>query len=1665
MKVKVQFWLLLSLGLMFFHSSSNASTLYSTKTDTLSLPDSIYLQTNQCNIPLSLCLGEDIDPFNLNVEINGQPYAGPIENCQEDTIYIYTVFNLYGFGDLKYGPYFLDNWEVNGQKFTGEFQDINELVVMMNNWDPSGNWTFDINTLLLTGGLSGTNYTEMEITVLSLGGAKSKIGLNLGFIASGAKLELPTGVYSIKINEKDSILTDSVYINYACVKPSVVNESIVCGYKDTICLDISELTGPIQTITNICPGSSGKEVEFTVLPNNCIMYEGLKVGIDTFCAVICDVNGICDTTTLIVNVEPNLFVNLIVMNLYELQDSLYCFDTGYVQGIPISITNVCPGSSDGDVDFFINSVDFCVQVTALSVGSDTACYLICTDQGDCDTFKVIVNVKPLPKPDTIYLDVNKNQTIKYCLDLSELNNPFTNITNICPGKSGDNASLKLDFNKACIDIKGIKENGQDTACYVVCDGQNICDTFIIIINVKDIPPGPQIVDITVEYNEIDTYCIDTSALLGNPVSITNICPNLSGTNADVAPDPQTYCVYALGILPGIDTACIVVCTDAGICDTTIIYYHVIPKAGQQTVHIDVVEGNTILYCIDSALVCSPIASVQNICPDKLLDNSSVQLNPTSLCFEVKGLKAGGQDTLCLAVCCGFGNCDTVNVIINVVPPKSVKVFDVTVEEGKFIEYCFNPNDYCSPILSITNLCPNASNDNAQFNLDSTSLCTIIDGLLAGGADSLCLEINCGKQIDTLILIAHVVPPSVKQIFTTDIKVGEKEEYCFDKTKICSPIISIKNICPGANGENAEIVFDTITLCAQLTGTKIGIDSLCLEVDCGSGLDTIILLVNVLPNPKNEVVDVTVEVGEILEYCFDKNKLCSPILSVTNICPGSSGDNATIVLDSITLCAKITGLIPDGADSLCLVVNCGQVSDTISLVVHVTPHSNKKIVEVTVEKGKKIKYCFTDAGICSPIQIIENLCPNTVYDNALVSFNEFTACAEITGVNPVGTDTLCFSFCCGNGVCDTVTLLIHVIEKTSVPKIINLTIDVTDTIKYCLDLSNLDGPAVTIKNICPLQSGTFTQTTFDTLTNCFTFVGIQATGQDIFCIVACDSTGFCDSTIIFVNVIPKIITPSKVELTVYEGAKIKYCLDTTEIGSTIVSIKNLCPDAINDNVTYTYDSNTHCFEFYGFKAFGTDTACIVICGSNGFCDTTTIIVHVVKDAYPDTLHFQVPEGGSLKYCFDPNEIGGEIASIVNICPQKSGDNAAYFYVSSDTCVTIVGIQAGGPDTACFVICNSVGYCDTVILITDVYKATENVVYDTILLNFKDSLCFDVTGFDLSTLTISNNCPGLSGENVDFTINGTTVCVYYTGIALGTDTACITIKDANNNSLVTTIVVTVIPPSPDLIVDQIAVDSVNIYCLDLSELAGTLVSITNICPDNSNGNISFTTDITTGCINVTGLTEGTDTLCLVYCDNLGACDTTIVIINVTKNNEFPIANDDAVTTNPEKSVIINVLGNDVNPGGAGTVSILPVSLGGVGPKNGTATLNQDGSITYTPDPGFCGVDSFSYLLCIGINCDTAVVTINIECSDSLIIYNGFTPNGDGSNDVFVIKGIQNYPQSKLSIFNRWGNRVYKIDNYQNNWDGTWENKILPDGTYFYILDDGKGKVYSGYLQIYR
>ncbi|HMX97326.1 MAG TPA: gliding motility-associated C-terminal domain-containing protein [Bacteroidia bacterium] len=85
-----------------------------------------------------------------------------------------------------------------------------------------------------------------------------------------------------------------------------------------------------------------------------------------------------------------------------------------------------------------------------------------------------------------------------------------------------------------------------------------------------------------------------------------------------------------------------------------------------------------------------------------------------------------------------------------------------------------------------------------------------------------------------------------------------------------------------------------------------------------------------------------------------------------------------------------------------------------------------------------------------------------------------------------------------------------------------------------------------------------------------------------------------------------------------------------------------------------------------------------------------------------------------------------------------------------------------------------------------------------------------------------------------------------------------------------------------------------------------------------------------------------------------------------------------------------------------------------------------------------------------CSNTDVIRVIEAPCDLEIFNVITPNNDGKNDVFEVKNLMDFKTRKLTVFNRWGKKVYSADPYNNDWDGG--NQAA--GVYYFILEYDNG-----------
>ncbi len=537
---------------------------------------------------------------------------------------------------------------------------------------------------------------------------------------------------------------------------------------------------------------------------------------------------------------------------------------------------------------------------------------------------------------------------------------------------------------------------------------------------------------------------------------------------------------------------------------------------------------------------------------------------------------------------------------------------------------------------------------------------------------------------------------------------------------------------------------------------------------------------------------------------------------------------------------------------------------------------------------------------------------------------------------------------------------------------------------------------------------------------------------------------------------------------FVGVGETFCLDFSELPGDVESVTNICPTS---NIDFQLINGDSCVLYTGLL-IGSDTACFVACDGFGICDTTYLMIESLQAMGNQEIFDTLMIGESAQWCVDQSIFMGTVDTIYNICPGASGTFTEFVIDPINFCVDYTGLASLGTEQGCFVVCDDLNNCDTTTINTTVRRVGPSYYYDTLYVNQEGFFCdWDVTNLFGPIVNIENGCVGMSGTEVMFDVDVTNFCIGYDAMDVGKDTACIYLTDNTGAMDTTFAIICVLQPETEMVLDTIRITVNPTYCVDTTQLAGDITSIENICPDDSGEAIDFVIDSTTFCITANPIMLGTDSACIVICDEFGICDTTIFAVTVTEDAvmmEAPIAFDDTDSTTLNNSIIVNSCLNDSIPVDLPITNffVLPVASGGVGPLNGTAFSNTDCTVSYVPNDDYCGDDEITYVICNAVGCDTAMITIAVICPDAdFKIFNAFSPNGDGVNDFFKINGVQQFPDHMLYVFNRWGNEVLKVSDYQNDWGATWQGADLPDGTYYYVFDTGEGDIRSGYVYIGR
>ena len=330
------------------------------------------------------------------------------------------------------------------------------------------------------------------------------------------------------------------------------------------------------------------------------------------------------------------------------------------------------------------------------------------------------------------------------------------------------------------------------------------------------------------------------------------------------------------------------------------------------------------------------------------------------------------------------------------------------------------------------------------------------------------------------------------------------------------------------------------------------------------------------------------------------------------------------------------------------------------------------------------------------------------------------------------------------------------------------------------------------------------------------------------------------------------------------------------------------------------------------------------------------------------------------------------------------------------------------------------------------------------------------------------------------NGVTNSISYTP----TSTSIYTVTGTDGNGCSNTATVTVnvknLPADMPTSNSPVCIGSaINLNTTSVAGVSYNWAGPNGFTSTNQNPSISSATGLNAGTYSLT-VSNGACTSMASVAVTVSNCGGTDLSVVKTVNNAYPLIGNDVVFT---------ITAHNNGPKNASGVVIGDTLQSGYSYISSTATKGN-----YSPATGIWTIDTLA-------NGATAVLTVTVKINASgsysntanihggapdtnqvnnsstietfptnFFIPEGFSPNGDGINDLFVIRGIDNYPHNAFNVFNRWGDKVYSADAYQSNWDGKATMGVrvggdeLPVGTYFYTLDLGDGsKAYKGSIYL--
>ena len=1575
---------------------------------------------------------------NYTISDNGAPYSGTLTGCQYDTTFSYTYITIPKLA--KAGPYRLDYWLLNGQSYKiAAFRDIFVLVDSMNVWDKIGKWSVDTLTLTISGGKSVNTYGQIKITRLA-DGSVGYLEMNSELNANGVSVCFFAGTHEIIFKNNSTLCQDILRLVITCDtsvvsrKPHAINDNVSVKKNTLIIFDPtlndSLFAAPIRTLTIINPPKNGS---FAYSGNTSVVYVPTTgfCGNDTLKYAICNNYFLCDTANIFVSVscatdstptqqKPIARADY-TRSSKNVKVSIDFLSNDTPNGA-LTSTTIIKTPRRGVAVLNANKIDYTPNLNDCNY-NDTLQYKICNAAGcdstfvyvavSCDTIPTGGSKKPVAVND--YITTTKNVTIRFKPTANDNINGILNSLSVFESpKHGSIGYIGLD---SIIYKPNPDFCGRDTLRYQIGNTAFLSDSAYVFVNVTcgndSTPTGKKPIAVNDNYNTPKS-----TALRFKPTA--NDIANGTIVSMGVTVQPKNGTVRALGIdslmytpntnFCGLDSMKYNICNNFNLCDTAFIYINV--------------------ACDTLPVSKKPVA---------LADKATVKKN-------------------ILAIIDVLVN-DTLNGVVTTTINKAPRRGSATINNNK-IDY-IPQKDSCS------------YSDTLQYKICNAVGCDSANVIVSVTCDTTPLPQNPIARTDNTTTKKNTLV--TVDVLANDTQNGALTKFTIIKQPKFGTVVSNNYKFDYTPQRDSCNYSDTLQY------------KICNAAGCDSAFVFIKVNCDSAPPAKKPITvndNVTTNKNVTLRFRPTANDNINGTLASVSMVAGfepKNGDVKYIGLDSLMYTPKKDFC---GRDTFrYMVCNTGNLCDSAYVFVNVLCDSTKKPIAIADRATTKKNVLVTiDVQANDTLNGVATTTINKAprRGTVVVNNNKIDYTPQKDSCNY--SDTLQYKICNAIG-CDSTNVIVSVTcppDSTKKPVAVNDNAKTNKNKTVSIDILANDTPngVLTVTNITrdPKKGKlVFNLTKID-----YTPTKDSCGYIDTFQYKICNIIG-CDTAFVFVSVscdapkTPKAVTDNAttsrnktVIINVLANDTINGDLTTP-----VVITKNPKFGTINivaNAVVYTPSSG-----YCGVR----DSFQYKICNAQG-CDSTYSYVNITCDstnlqpvANPDSVSTR--KNTPIRIIILANDqINGTLDSI-KITKSPILGTAT---LGTDNVLTYTPDSCGFIDSLRYRICNKTGCSETVVKINvicdpGVYKKPK-ATPDNATTYLNTPVTVDVTANDSLYGAPIDSVKVTTKPNHGRAIVANNKIIYTPDSCGYTDTlryAVFTKGGSDTASLILSVICKRPDSLPPVAVYDVARGNKNTtLIIDVTAndtLRGADTFAVTAIPKN--GTAQFDSLHRIKYVPNNNFC-GRDTLIYQIANTKGS-DTAIVFITIDcgkiSRDSIPIANRDSATTLVNQPVTISVTAND-SLRGATKVILIDTTTG----VHGMPVVNADGkTITYTPFRNFFGVDTFRYVICNSYGCDTTTVYILINAGDSIIVYNGFSPNGDGMNDTFVIQGIDSYSDNEVYIFNRWGNEVYHTKGYSNSkgWDGKWNNVNVPDNTYFYFItinDATKGTIKkTGYVQIKR